>query len=258
MTHQTPEQLRARFLKQFNALAQHRRRYEVFRDFVTLSAISLNNVMEPDAERKEALEAEYMGIIRTYSHDEALGFAELLGLVVNMLEPTPQDVLGGLYMELDLGNDRAGQFFTPNSISQFMARLNGVEPPAGQNFVRVCEPACGAGGMVLAIAQVLIESGKNPATAMWAYCQDIDRAGALMCFIQLSLWNIPAAVIVGDTLANEVRECFYTPAHHLGAWEYRLARADRRDPQSAEPEEATADQSGSFSPAQPIQMRWIF
>lgn len=258
MTHQTPEQLRTRFLKQFNALAQHRRRYEVFRDFVTLCAISLNNVMEPDAERKAALEVEYMGIIHTYSHDETLGFAELLGLVVELLEPTPQDVLGDLYMELDLGNDRAGQFFTPNSISQFMARLNGVEPPAGQNFVRVCEPACGAGGMVLAIVQALIESGKNPATAMWAQCQDIDRTAALMCFVQLSLWNIPAAVIVGDTLANEVRECFYTPAHHLGAWEYRLARADRRDPQSAEPEEATADQSGSFAPAEPIQMRWIF
>ena len=51
------------------------------------------------------------------------------------------------------------------------------------------------------LAQALIESGKNPATAMWAYCQDIDRAGALMCFIQLSLWNIPAAVIV-DYLAR--------------------------------------------------------
>jgi hypothetical protein len=70
MTHQTPEQLRARFLKQFNALAQHRRRYEVFRDFVTLSAISLNNVMEPDAERKAALESEYMDIIRGYSHEQ--------------------------------------------------------------------------------------------------------------------------------------------------------------------------------------------
>jgi type I restriction-modification system DNA methylase subunit len=262
MTHQTSEQLRARFLKQFNALAQHRRRYEVFRDFVTLSAISLNNVMEPDAERKAALEAEYMGIIRTYSHDEALGFAELLGLVVELLEPTPQDVLGDLYMELDLGNERTGQFFTPNSISQFMARLNGVEPPPGQNFVRVCEPACGAGGMVLAIAQALIESGKNPATAMWAQCQDIDRTAALTCFVQLSLWNIPAVVIVGDTLANDVRECFYTPAHHLGAWGYRLWRADfetvnsddfEDEPMSTDIERATEVEAPAVA-----QMQWIF
>jgi type I restriction-modification system DNA methylase subunit len=224
MTHQTPEQLRARFLKQFNTLAQHRRRYEVFRDFVTLSAISLNNVMEPDPERKATLESDYMDIIRTYSNDEALGFAQLLGLVVELLASTPQDVLGDLYMALDLGNERTDQFFTPNSISRFMARLNGVEPPAGQNFVRVCEPACGAGCMVLAIAQALIESGKNPATTMWAQCQDIDRTAALMCFVQLSLWGIPAVVIMGNTLANEVRESFYTPAHHQEAWEWRLDR----------------------------------
>ena len=62
MTHQTFAQLRAEFIRQFSALAQHKSRYEVFRDFVTLSAISLNNVMEPDAERKATLESEYMGI----------------------------------------------------------------------------------------------------------------------------------------------------------------------------------------------------
>lgn len=261
MTHQTQEQLRARFLKQFNALAQHRRRYEVFRDFVTLSAISLNNVMEPDAERKEALEAEYMGIIHTYSHDEALSFAELLGLVVELLEPTPQDVLGDLYMELDLGNDRAGQFFTPNSISQFMARLNGVEPPPGQNFVRVCEPACGAGGMVLAIAQALIESGKNPARAMWAQCQDIDRVAALMCYVQLTLWNIPAVVVVGDTLANEEREVFYTPEHYLGFWDVRLKLDSRLRAAELEAKELLVDGSDDMrsddEPAQ-VQMAWIF
>lgn len=263
MTCQTFAQLRAEFIRQFNALAQHKRRYEVFRDFVTLSAISLNNVMEPDAERNAALESEYMNIIRGYSHEQAQGFAELLGLVVNMLEPTPQDVLGELYMELDLGNERAGQFFTPNAISQFMAGLNGVETPLGQNFVRVCEPACGAGGMVLAIAQALIENGKNPARAMWAQCQDIDRTAALMCFIQLSLWNIPAVVIVGDTLANEVRECFYTPAHYMGDWEHRLAWADCRNQQSAEPEAVTADQAWNSAPDAPapdvpVQMWWIF
>ena len=90
MTHQTPEQLRARFLKQFNALAQHRRRYEVFRDFVTLSAISLNNVMEPDAERKAALEAEYMGIIRTTFVIDENGRIERVINDVNTSEHTQQ------------------------------------------------------------------------------------------------------------------------------------------------------------------------
>lgn len=65
-------------------------------------------------------------------------------------------------------------------------------------------------------------------------------------------------VIVSDTLAYEALECFYTPAHHLGAWGLRLARADRRDRQSAEPEKATADDLASPEPAKTFQMWWIF
>ena len=58
---------------------------------------------------------------------------------------------------------------------------------------------------------------------MWAHCQDIDRTAALMCYLQLALWHIPAVVVVGNTLALEKREVFYTPAHYLGRWHDRLA-----------------------------------
>lgn len=68
MTHRTFAQLRAEFIRQFNAQAQHKRRYEVFRDFVILSTISLNNVMKPDDERKAALESKHMGPIRDYTN----------------------------------------------------------------------------------------------------------------------------------------------------------------------------------------------
>lgn len=68
--------------------------------------------------------------------------------------------------------------------------------------------------------RLLAESGrseakKNPAQAMWARCQDIDRVATMMCYLQLSLWSIPVMVIVGNTLAMEAREVFYTPAHRL-------------------------------------------
>jgi type I restriction-modification system DNA methylase subunit len=135
------------FIDTFNGIAHHRHRYEVFKDFVTIAAISLHNAVRKSAH----LEEEYLAVAKRYTCEELDAFSTLLGILVNLLEPTPQDILGELYMALNLGNERTGQFFTPNSISQFMARLNGVEPPPGQNFVRVCEPACGAGGMVLAI-----------------------------------------------------------------------------------------------------------
>ena len=68
MTHRIFAQLRAEFIRQFNELAQQKRRYEVFRDFVTLSAISFKSVMKPDDERKAALESKHMGPIRYYTN----------------------------------------------------------------------------------------------------------------------------------------------------------------------------------------------
>jgi hypothetical protein len=47
---------------------------------------------------------------------------------------------------------------------------------------------------------------------MWAQCQDTDRVAAMMCCLQLSRWNIPAVVIVGDALAMEAREVVCPPA----------------------------------------------
>ena len=44
----------------------------------------------------------------------------------------------------------------------------------------------------------------------------------MMCYIQLSLWNIPAEVIVGNSLTLEFREVFYTPSYYLFGWEMKL------------------------------------
>ena len=135
------------FIDTFNGIAHHRHRYEVFKDFVTMAAISLHNAV-----RKFAyLEDEYLATAKRYTREELHAFSALLGILVNLLEPTLQDILGELYMALNLGNERTGQFFTPNSISLLMAKIN----LAGQSheergFVKLCEPTCGAGGIVLA------------------------------------------------------------------------------------------------------------
>ena len=78
--------------------------------------------------------------------------------------------------------------------------------------------------MVLAFVDVLLSHKHNPAERLWVQCQDIDRTAALMCYIQLTLWNVPGVVIVGNTITLEAREVFYTPAHCLGLWGYKLRR----------------------------------
>lgn len=214
------------FIKEFNNLARHKHRYEVFRDFVTVGALSVHNSFH--GSRHDELEAEYLQVVGRYSRDEVEGFARLLGILVALLDAEPRDILGQLYMSLELGNTHTGQFFTPPEISELMARLTYGEElkTLDKPFITLSEPACGAGGMVLAFVKVMLSYGHDPAKRLWVQCQDVDRTAALMCYLQLSLWNVPAAVIIGNTLAMEVREVFYTPAHYLGLWEYRLRRRD--------------------------------
>lgn len=225
------------FVKAFNSIAQHHHRYEVFRDFVTMSAIRMHNAIR----KNDGLETEYLQIVGKYKKDDVDLLCGLFAKLVLLLDPEPVDVLGALYMALELGNTNTGQFFTPPEVSELMARitygdeLRDIAAP----FITVCEPACGAGGMVLAFTKVMLSHGHNPAEKMWVQCQDIDRLAALMCYLQLSLWNIPAVVIVGNTLAGEAREVFYTPQHYLGLWRIKLKR---RHEQTPEPTTAQSDQ----------------
>jgi type I restriction-modification system DNA methylase subunit len=208
------------FIKKFNDIARYKHRYDVFRDFVTVSAISLHNAVN----RVESLEDEYMKIIKPYAKDEVNAFSELFADLLMMLESSPRDVLGELYMDLELGNKNAGQFFTLSHISELMAQLvYGDElKEINKPFITLSEPTCGAGGMVLAFVKVMLSHGHNPAHKLWVQCVDIDRLAALMCYVQLSLWNVPAQVVVGNSLTLETREVFYTPAHYMGAWDMRL------------------------------------
>lgn len=212
------------FVRSFNRIAAHRHRYEVFRDFVTMAAISMHNAIR----KNPSLEDEYLRIVKCYERDQVTEFCKLLAKLVMLLDVEPQDVLGPLYMELELGNTQAGQFFTPHEISELIARMIYGEElkTLRKPFITLSEPACGAGGMVLAFVKVMLSHGHDPAKRLWVQCQDVDRTAALMCYLQLSLWNVPGVVIVGNTLAMEAREVFYTPAHYLGLWEYRLRRRD--------------------------------
>ena len=231
-----PKNHKAEFIKIFNSLSHKHHKYEVFRDFCTMASISIHNALVKKGEFRESLEKEFLLIEEKYSRDERDSFSILLVLLVEMLEPKPCDILGGLYMDLDLGNDNNGQYFTPPEISELMAMITlGDSLDNLDDFITLSEPACGAGGMVLAFVDQMIKKNHNPQNTMWVQCWDIDRNAALMCFLQLSLWNVPAEVIVGNTLSLEVREVFYTPAHYMGNWAYKLACRSAKKLISAEP-----------------------
>lgn len=215
----------AAFKKTFRELAPYKHRYEVFKDFVTMAACSLHNSLHKDPAREE----EYLRIIAGYKKPDQEAFPKLMAYLVMALDTEPRDILGPLYMELEIANKDAGQFFTPPELSELMANLtfgDMLDRLDSQPFITAGEPACGAGGMILALVKVMTQAGHDPAGKLWVQAIDVDRMAALMCYTQLSLWNVPAEIIVGNTLSWDIREVWYTPAHHMGLWKYRLCRME--------------------------------
>ena len=111
-----------RNLKIFNGLTGKHSRWEIWEDFVTLTAIEISN----STDKVNATERTkmYQTIISKYSAKERDGMAEMLAEVVMGMEQNPdQDFLGSLYMMCELGNDHAGQFFTPYDVCRCMAEI---------------------------------------------------------------------------------------------------------------------------------------
>jgi hypothetical protein len=256
-----PREIRASFIKLFQQTARYRHRYEVFRDFVNMGAYALHNAFH----KIEAFENDYLTIIKRYELEDQQRFPQLLALVVDGLEASPHDFLGSVFMELELGNGKAGQFFTPYEVSLMMATMlvGGDEESClnGRDFLLLNEPAVGAGGMVIAYSEVMKKVGVNPQRKLWALCTDIDPVPAMMCYIQLSLLYIPAVVEIGNSLNPAAAKTYLrTPAHILGFWEGKIKRhfeAKRllaalekaepaAPPQEPEPAPAFISQGGQF------------
>lgn len=212
------------FLKCFNGFGGKYRRDQVFSDFIIMASASLHNAVAYNDE----LEDEYMQVVKKYGRDELQRFSEMLSIVVMGLDCWICDFLGDLYMSLELGNSRAGQFFTPWHVSKLMAQITHGDGLANMDkeFITLSDPACGAGCMPIAFAEVMREAGHNPQKKLWVQCWEVDSTTARMCYIQLALLHIPAEIVIGNSLTLEVRQVMRTPAHYLGFWSSKLAGYD--------------------------------
>ena len=189
-----------------------------------MGAIAVSNSV--DRLQCEKREAQYMQIVKKYDKDEANEISHMFAMTVIEMENSPRDVLGETYMELEMGNDRTGQFFTPYHLSVMMAKMTFGDGLADEidkkGFITLSEPACGAGGMVIAIAEELQHKQINYQQALHVTAVDIDPICVHMSYLQFSLLHIPAIVVHGDTLKLEEWNRWYTPAHIMGGWDWRL------------------------------------
>lgn len=229
-------------------------RWQVWNDFLSLSALSLANVM-PGPENGER-EEQYLSIMNSYQKEDQEAFPKMLGLVVLALEENPeQDFLGSLYHYLDLQQEQKGQFFTPYHICHFMSELqfagDGKEVQIEKKgHISVNDPACGAGAMLIAFANVAKKHGINYQKQVLFIAQDIDRTAAMMCYIQLSLLGCPAIVAVGDSLAKPFphpdNEVWCTLFYQLNQWRFMPGQAGGETADGMETADGTGTTGGSM------------
>lgn len=221
------------FIKLFRSLSQRFHPWEMWNDFITMFACAISNAVDKGHfDKREEL---YMKAIKKYNAQEREVFPQLAAEVVMALEKNPeQDFLGSVYMALNLGMKKAGQFFTPYHVCQLMADItigNLLPQVKEHGYITINDCACGAGATLIAgihsARRVLEKENLNWQNHILVTAQDIDFTTALMCYIQLSLLGCAAYIKIGNSLTDPMRKndskenYWYTPMYFMGPWTIR-------------------------------------
>lgn len=166
-------------------------RGHAFEDFLTFVRCSLAG---------QTMEEEYLATIaKGYNKGEKgtrgidiviKAFASL----VNLMTDTGQDVLGDIFQG-GITYGEGGQYFTPEPLTQLMAQLT-ASTDESKEPKSVCDPACGSGRTLLAIAE------NHPS---WEFTgQDVDHRCVQMTAINLGLRGLFGYAVWQNTLKLEV------------------------------------------------------
>ncbi len=242
-----------RFISNFNRICNRHHSWQVWQDFVNMSACAIANSVDRRPDVWKMREDSYMATVKKYSKEELDLIAELLSITTMALEEKPsQDFLGKIYMNFNLENKWHGQFFTPWHIAELMAKIliadDLKEKIASQEYASVNDSCCGAGCMLMAFAMVCKEDlDINYQQSVLFAAQDIDSVVAKMCYIQISLLGCPGYVVIGNSLSEPVcgsdiepsykrpEDIWYTPLYFTDVWTLRRIKYRNGDSQKEEP-----------------------
>jgi type I restriction-modification system DNA methylase subunit len=183
----------------------------VFDAFARLAACAL---------AAQTREAEYLEEVKRWEKSDLDLFAQALGALVTEMEARPfEDIIGGYYMEFALshkGQQWNGEFHTPKPTCDLMARmtLGDVESLPAEGPITVCEPACGAGAMILSLGEACSPEVRR---RLRVTAIDVSRTACDMAFINTTLWAIPTRVIYGNALSMECWAA-WSNIHYIVPW----------------------------------------
>ena len=223
-------------LEVFNKLAYGKSSQTVFSDFLTITAYDILVLSENayknlggkfDEDKHNSRISEITEIKNKYNNELLIKATIIL---MEALTEERKDFLGTIFEELELGDARNGQFFTPNHIAKAMAEitLNNLPDLAALNdkkYITISDPCIGSGRLAIEACEKL----RNKGFSYYQYFvegRDISRTPALMSYIQLSLLGIPAMIVWGDSLAYTVFDEFPTPIALLNGWLPKIYKSE--------------------------------
>ena len=232
------------FIKTFDSLCYAHNRYQVWADFVHMFALAIVNSV--DKAHFEEREKRYLRIVKPYKSGDLDKFAHLAAVTTMALNKNPnQDFLGELYMRCDLGNEHAGQFFTPYHLCEMMAKVTITEDGnlrqdlAERGWISICDTCIGGGAMLIGAVQTFRDVGINYQQDVMFVGQDIDPTPAMMAYIQLSLLGCPGYIKVGNALTDPLvghvlfgegtEQIYYTPMFFSDVWHMRRVAEQMKD-----------------------------
>lgn len=174
-------------------------RAQAFEDFLHMSVCALSGGQ---------MEEQYMATVKRHTEGKAGkrgcdSISHAFGALVNVMEETRKDILGDLFQG-GITYGEAGQFLSPEPICQMMATMTVGDAEAEEGNVKksVCDPCCGSGRMLLAVADL---------KPHWEFVgQDVDLRCVRMTAINLALRNLYGYVIWGNSLGLERRLVYRT------------------------------------------------
>ena len=210
----TYDEAKKAFVKTVNDMSGKYPAVTIFSDFVEMAACSLHNAFR----KRDDLEKRYLDTAKKYSTEELNRLSSLLAYIVEGLEDRFGDFLGECYESLEITNGNLGQFFTPYCVAKLSAAVTITDNEVNQaknGVIRINEPACGGGAMIVATLDVLKEKGVNYQKHAFVTAMDLDSRCVYMTYITLTLLGCPAVVVLGNTLTLEVFDTFYTPFYYV-------------------------------------------
>lgn len=181
---------------------------KVFKDFISLFAISLSNKICFNKGNSDMYEKIYQSYEKSEQYIFYTLSAELTRLFCN--EKAPYDILGEIYQKIT--NKNYLNLINNNLTQEVGKKLQGViNINKKTNNGKMIEMNCGSGAMILAYASTLKMFKLNYKIDLEVTAIDTNIINVFMTYIQLYFFEISAVVILIDEKTNKELMRLYTP-----------------------------------------------